>query len=396
MRSSAPTSPCATAEQDLHLRIRASERKTTMDIEGPAPESLLAAIVESSDDAIISINLEGSITSWNRGAERVYGYTAAEAIGEPVSIIAAPERDEMPTILEQIGRGERIDHYQTIRRAKDGRRVDVSLTVSPICDAQGRIVGASKIARDITARNLAESTLAKQAEQLARSNADLQQFAYITAHDLKEPLRTVIACTEMFVCKSGERLNPEERQLLDFVTTAARRMDEMIAALLPYTRTMHQELPLSTVKISEVVNWAVNNLYLSIEASQVRISCDEAQLPMVRGNKVALAQLFQNLLDNAIKYRGPDSPVVEISAQRADGNWLFRVRDNGIGIHPAYHKRIFTLFQRLHTSEEVPGTGVGLALCQRIVQAHGGRIWVESEEGKGATFVFNLPAGEGT
>ena len=367
-----------------------------MDFERPAPESLLAAIVESSDDAIISTNLDGIITSWNQGAERVYGYAAAEAIGEAVSLIAAPERDEVPAIMDQIRRGERIDHYQTIRRAKGGRRVSVSLTVSPIYDAQGRVVGASKIGRDITARNLAEATLAKQAEQLARSNADLQQFAYITAHDLKEPLRTVIACTEMFVSKSGGKLNPEERQLLDYVTSAARRMDEMIAALLPYTRTMHQELPLGAVKISEVLDWAVNNLYLSIEASQARISCQEESLPTVRGNKVALAQLFQNLLDNAIKYRGADPPRIEISAERNDGTWLFRVRDNGIGIHPAYHKRIFTLFQRLHTSEEFPGTGVGLALCQRIAEAHGGRIWVESEEGRGATFAFTLPAGEET
>jgi hypothetical protein len=358
-----------------------------------ASDLLLASIVEGSDDAIISKDPAGNITSWNKGAERIFGYAAAEAMGKPIAILAAPEcRDEMRSILERVMRGERVDHYETIRRAKDGRRVNVSLTVSPIYDLAGRIIGASKIARDITERKMAEEAVAKHAERLARANADLQQFAYITSHDLKEPLRTVVSCTEMFLSKSGGKLDSEERQLLNYVVTAALQMSTMIADLLPYARTLSEDLPTESLRISQVLEWAVNNLGLAIQSSSAEISYNPDSLPAVRGNKLALVQLFQNLLGNAIKYRSSEPPRIEISAERQDDGWRFLVRDNGIGIAPVYHERIFTLFQRLHTQAQHAGSGVGLALCRKIVQAHGGKIWVESEAGKGATFIFSLPA----
>jgi PAS domain S-box-containing protein len=352
---------------------------------------LLTSIVEGSDDAIISKDLTGKITSWNKGAERIFGYTPAEAIGQPITMLAAPGRkDEMPAILARVKRGERVDHYETVRIAKDGRQVDISLTISPVYDGAGRIVGASKIARDITDRKMAQEAVIKQAERLARANADLQQFAYITSHDLKEPLRTVVTCTQMFLSKSGEKLNSEERQLLDYVVTSAQRMSAMIADLLPYARTLSEDLPTERLEIAQVLNWAINNVHFAIQSSGAEISYEPDSLPTVRGNKLAFVQLFQNLLGNAIKYRSSEPPRIQISAQQYDGGWRFFVRDNGIGIAPVYHKRIFTLFQRLHT-QQYPGTGVGLALCRTIVQAHGGDIWVESEEGKGATFIFSLP-----
>ncbi|PYT18180.1 MAG: hypothetical protein DMG59_05135 [Acidobacteria bacterium] len=359
-----------------------------------AQDSWLAAIVDSSDDAIIGKNLAGIITSWNKGAERMFGYAAAEAVGKPIAMIADPGRiDEMPNILERIKSGQRIDHYETVRRTKDGRQVHVSLTVSPVYDRTGQIIGASKIARDITERKLAEAEIAKQSMRMVRANADLQQFAYITSHDLKEPLRTVSISAEMLLRKSGEKLNAEERQLLEFVITSARRMNSMIADLLPYARTLTEDLPLADVKTSESLDWAINNLHAAIQASNAEIHYDREFLPTVRGNKIALVQLFQNLLSNAIKYRSAERPKVEVSAVRQDGGWLFTVRDNGIGIAPAYHQRVFTLFQRLHTGE-YPGTGVGLSLCRKIVQAHGGEIWVESDQGQGAAFKFRLGDGE--
>jgi PAS domain S-box-containing protein len=353
-------------------------------------DSLLAAIVESSDDAIISKDLSGIITTWNRGAERIFGYTRAEAVGRSITLIGCPEfSDEALHILERIKNGERIEHYETVRRAKDGRRVNISLTVSPIFDETGQMVGASKIARDISERKTAEDALEKQARSLVRANADLQEFAYITSHDLQEPLRTIRACTEMFLRKSGDKLAADEKEVLQLVAGAGQRMSAMVGDLLGYSRMLTEDVPMTRVPIAEVLDWARNNLHLAVQTSDAEISY--AAMPTVKGNRIALVQLFQNLLSNAIKYRGPEPVQIRISAERQAGRWLFAVRDNGIGIDPGYHERIFKLFQRLH-SQEFPGTGIGLTLCRKIVQAHGGKIWVESEAGKGATFFFTLPA----
>ena len=355
-------------------------------------DTLLAAIVESSDDAIISMDLSGTITSWNRGARRIFGHTRAEAVGQSITLIGVPEdRGEPLRILERIKKGDRIDHYETVRMARDGHRVNISLTVSPIYDETGRIVGGSKIARDITERKTAEEALEKQATSLARANADLQEFAYITSHDLQEPLRTVRACTEMVLRKAGDKLSREEKELLEFVTAAGQRMSAMISDLLSYSRMVTEDVPVTNVPIDTVLEWATNNLHLAVQSSGAEICY--AQMPVVRGNRIALVQLFQNLLSNAIKYSGPEPPRVRISAEQQDGRWRFAVEDHGIGIAPAYHQRIFTLFQRLNP-QEFPGTGIGLTLCRKIVQRHGGEIWVESDVGKGATFFFTLPASE--
>jgi PAS domain S-box-containing protein len=358
-------------------------------------EALLAAIVESSDDAIISKDLNGIITSWNRGAERIFGYEVAEAIGNPITIIATPaRRNEMPAILERIKRGEQISHYETVRRRKNGEDINISLTVSPIRNESGVIVGASKIARDITERKLAEEAILRQSERLTRANADLQQFAYVTSHDLQEPLRTIQACTELFMKKSGEKLEPNERELLELVINAAKRMTGLIADLLTYSRSHDEERPFALIQTADVVEWAVNNLDLAIRSTHAEVKCERENLPVVRGNHIALVQVFQNLISNAIKYRSGEPPRIRIEAEKRDGMWLFSVRDNGIGIAPAYHKRVFLLFQRLHTSQEYPGTGIGLAVCRKIVQSHGGEIWVESEAGHGSSFKFTIPAEE--
>jgi PAS domain S-box-containing protein len=352
---------------------------------------LLASIVESSNDAIISKDLNGIITTWNAAAEQIFGYSAAEATGRPISILAPPDRvDEMPTILAQIREGQRVDHFETVRRRKDGQLISVSLTVSPIRDAEGGIIGASKILRDITERNLAVQALAEQAEQLARSNADLHQFAYVTSHDLQEPLRTVSGLSELVKRRySGRQLDEDGSAMLDLVVSAAERMKALIRDLLSYSTTLHStEIPLTRVDMKSVVRWALNNLHQSIEETGAFI--EVGPLPDVHGNKLTLVQLFQNLISNAIKYRGADPPRIEISATPAENDWVFSVADNGIGIAPAYHQKVFGLFTRLH-GDRYPGTGIGLALCKNIVEKHDGFIRVESELNKGATFKFSLP-----
>ena len=351
----------------------------------------LAAIVESSDDAIISKNLNGIVTTWNKSAERIFGYTAEEMIGKPIAVIAAPDRlDEMPNILARIRRGERVDHYETKRRRKDGEIIDISLTVSPIRNSEGTIVGASKVARDISDRKLAEKALVDQSERLARSNADLQEFAYIVSHDLQEPLRTVSTLSQLLRKRYGGRLDGNADELITMIADSAQRMSALIRDVLSYSRVINESSlpPPQKVNPAKLVEWATDNLRAAIEESGASI--ETGHLPTVTADTATLSHLFQNLISNAIKYRSRKPPVIRISGETKDSEWVFSVEDNGIGIAPEYHENIFGLFKRLH-GREYDGTGIGLALCKQLVQKRGGRIWVESKPGEGSTFRFTIP-----
>ncbi len=346
---------------------------------------LLAAIVESSDDAIISKDLNGIITSWNQSAERLFGYTAAEAVGQSVTILIPPERlDEETAILAALRRGERFDHFETVRVRKDGSRLNLSLTISPVKDAEGRIVGASKVARDITAWKRQEAAL-KQA------NADLQQFAYSASHDLQEPLRTVTAYTQLLEMSLGPRLGDRDKEFVRYIVDASTRMHNLLHDLRVYLQisTADHE-PAEEIDSGDTVGQALQNLDAAIRESGA--SVDFAALPRVRMPAFELEQVFQNLIGNAIRYRAGDPPRVRIAASRQGEEWLFSVQDNGIGIAPQFQKQIFGIFRRLHSQSQYPGTGMGLAICQRSVERHGGKIWVESEPGKGSTFFFTIPA----
>lgn len=355
---------------------------------------LLASIVESSDDAIISKDLNGIVTSWNRSATRIFGYTADDMIGRPIAVLAAPDRvDEMPAILERIRRGDRVDHYETKRRAKSGQILDISLTVSPVRDTKGRIVGASKIARDITEKKIAERAIIQQTERLARSNAELQQFAFIVSHDLQEPLRTIASFSELLRRRYSGKLDEQANRYIDLVVASATHMGDLIRDVLSYSRTVAQNtFPVTPTSSKLLVEWAIENLSSRIEESGAKIECDE--LPVVEVDKSAFSQVFQNLISNAIKYRSNGTvPHICIRAETSESEHMFSVTDNGIGIAPEYQNGIFGLFKRLHP-REYEGTGVGLALCKRIVENHGGRIWVESDPGKGSTFRFTIPRRE--
>lgn len=351
--------------------------------------TLLANVVEFSDDAIVSKDLNGLVTSWNKGAERIFGYSAAEMIGKPISVIAPPDRaDEMPKILERIRRGERVEHFESVRLAKNGRLVNVSLTVSPVMDSAGKIVGASKIARDITERTLAAQAIAQHSDQLARSNADLQQFTYAASHDLQEPLRTVVSFTQLLSDRYKGKFDQEADEFMGYVISAATRMRLLIADLLNYSRMVHREdVPFKDVSMNEAVDLATHNLHLAIQESAATL--EVSTLPTLRADRVQMIQLFQNLISNAIKYRGEGSPRIRIAAEQNGDDWVLSVCDNGAGIPNDYREYIFGLFKRLHGPEHA-GSGVGLAICKSIVERHGGRIWVESEPGGGSTFKFSI------
>lgn len=344
----------------------------------------LAAIVESSDDAIISKDMNGIIQSWNRGAERIFGYRPEEIVGKHISTLAAPDRvDEIPDILERLARGERVDHYETKRRTKDGRILTVSLTVSPIRDATGTIIGASKVARDITDR-------VRQEAALREANADLQQFAYSASHDLQEPLRMVATYSELLRKEFGGKLGPFGEEYIGYILQGVLRLEQLLHDLRAYTlaSTSGQE-SVEDVDAASSLEKALGNLEATLQESNASVT--HTDLPRVRIHEFQLEQLFQNLIGNSIKYRSSDPPRIHVAARRQDNEWLLSVQDNGIGIDSRYQEQIFGLFKRLHSFAKYPGTGLGLAICQRIVQRAGGRIWVESEPGKGSTFFFTVP-----
>ncbi|MCI1280792.1 MAG: ATP-binding protein [Nitrospira sp.] len=236
----------------------------------------------------------------------------------------------------------------------------------------------------VEARHKLEESVA----ELGRSNADLQQFAYVASHDLQEPLRMVSSYTQLIAKRYKGKLDADADEFIAFAVDGANRMQRLIQDLLAYSRVKTGGRQFEPTAMETVLKAALANLTNAVAESHAVITHDS--LPAVMGDEKQLAQLFQNLLSNAVKFRGPQPLHIHISAKQADGEWLFSVRDNGIGIDPEYADRIFVIFQRLHTREEYPGTGIGLAICKKIVERHGGRMWVESERGKGATFYFTL------
>ena len=357
----------------------------------------LGAVVESSDDAILSRTLDGIVTAWNTGAEKVFGYTASESVGQSLDRLLPPERaQEESEILARIARGERVHHFETVRVRKDGARIDISATISPIRDSQGTIVGASKIARDITERKQADRRLAEQseklalqAEELARSNADLEQFAYVASHDLQEPLRMVAAYTQLLAQRYRGKLDENGDKFIGYACEGALRMQAPIQDLLAFSRVGRSCAPCTRVDCVTAIEEVLLSLDPAIQESGAVVT--HASLPVVWADRSQLLQVFQNLIGNAIKFHGPEAPVISIQADKLGPQWLFSVRDNGIGISPASAQNIFVVFQRLHTRTEYPGNGIGLAICKKIIEHSGGKIWVEAAAGHGSIFKFTLP-----
>lgn len=357
----------------------------------------LASIVESTHDAIIGETLEGEVTSWNNGAEQMFGYSPQESIGQHMTFLYPPDRiPEHPVIVEKLQRGIPIKNFETIRRRKDGQEIPVSLTISPIIDRWGNAIGASKILRDISQQKKLENllaiqnlTLAGHAASLKQSNEDLEQFAYIASHDLQEPLRTIHGFTQLLSERYKEQLDKQGQEFIGFVTDGANRMQTLIQDLLKYSRIQAQEVNPVPVNAEEVLNEILKHLRMAIEDKQTSITHDP--LPIIQTDRSHFQHLLQNLITNAMKFHGPKPPHIHVSAEERSDGWIFSVQDNGIGIGSEYFERIFLPFKRLHTREEYQGTGIGLAICKKIVERRGGRIWVESEAGRGSKFSFTLP-----
>jgi signal transduction histidine kinase len=251
------------------------------------------------------------------------------------------------------------------------------------------VFASRKLVRERQDLLLARQKLEKSLTELARSNSDLQQFAYVASHDLQEPLRMVASYTQLLAKRYKGKLDKDADEFIAFAVNGANRMQALIQDLLAFSRVETQGQHFEPTSVETLLVYALDNLKGGIEESGAVVTHDP--LPTVIGDERQLLHLLQNLLSNAIKFRKQDPPLVHISAEKGEREWLFSVRDNGIGIDPQYAERIFIIFQRLHTNAEYPGTGIGLSLCKKIVERHGGRIWVESQLGQGATFYFTLP-----
>jgi PAS domain S-box-containing protein len=330
------------------------------------------------------------ITSWNQGACRLFGYAADEVVGRSISmIIPANRAAEELTILSVVASG-RVQHFDTVRRRKDGTEIDVSVTISPVRDAAGCVVGVSKVARDITARRRAEEALARAKDAAEAANRELEAFSYSVAHDLRAPLRGMNGFAQVLLDTYESKLDAEGKDWLQEIVANAKKMGELIDALLSLARVTRSELRPERVDLSEVVRDAASHLRALEPHRAIEIEV-QADLHADVDSRLARA-LIDNLLGNAWKFtcKAPQ-PRIEFGAIEKDGALTFFVRDNGAGFDMAFANKLFAPFQRLHSTTEFPGTGIGLATVQRIVHRHGARVWAEGEVNRGATFYFSLP-----
>jgi len=356
-------------------------------------EERFRSLVEQSVDGIVITEASGRIALANRAAARMFGYAEGDLEGRLVDeLLPVPSRavhaahrtrfhdDPQP---RPMGGG-----LQLMALRRDGSEFPVDVGLTPLQTREGRAVAAS--VRDITERKQAEEELSRRAEELARSNAELEQFAYVASHDLQEPLRMVSYYTQLLARRYQGRLDEDADTFIAFAVEGASHMQQLINDLLDFSRVGTKGKEFHPVAAKAAVERALLNLGATLAEAGAEVAVGE--LPSVRGHDAELMRLFQNLIGNAVKFRGEAPPRVEISAQREGDDWHFLVSDNGIGIDERYWERIFVIFQRLHPRGDHAGTGIGLALCRRIVERHGGRIWVESTPGKGTTFHFTLPA----
>jgi PAS domain S-box-containing protein len=392
---------------------------------------LLEAVLENVPDMVYFKDLDSRFIRISRELANRFGLSdRAGAIGKTDFDYYTAEHANPAYRDEQkiIGTGRSIVGIEEKETWPDGRETWVLTTKVALRDPRGQIVGTMGISRDITerkrseqalqmyrtqleglveartlelqeankqlqrdiaARALAEKELAARAGQLARSNADLEQFAYVASHDLQEPLRMVASFTQLLARSYKGKLDADADEFIGFAVDGVNRMKQLIEDLLAYSRVTRKEDSFESIDSGCCCARALANLQKAIEESGACVTVEA--LPMVVANAAQLDQVFQNLIGNAIKYRGKCRLEIHIAAKRENGFWVFSVQDNGLGIEPQYFEKIFQMFQRLHTRFEYEGTGLGLALCRKIVEHHGGKIWVQSQLGAGSTFSFSLP-----
>jgi two-component system, chemotaxis family, sensor kinase Cph1 len=377
----------------LRSRSRQYELRDRMDALRRS-EQRFRSVFEHAAVGIAVFSPEGRFLEVNAALTEITGYTQAELLTmTEIDLTHPDDRSGAQTRGEYLLAGVESDLASEKRFVrKTGEAIWVRVSTSAVRDDEGKGLNIISLVEEITYRRQAEEALTAQAAELARSNADLQQFAWVTSHDLREPIRNLIAFSQLLSFRYRNKLDDEGHRALSFIEESSRRMESLVRDLLSYSRVVNsEERGFTRVSMSGALDWAMSNLQVSLD--DARASVIRGELPDVCGDEVQIVQLLQNLLSNALKYRSAEPPEIHVSGVKDDGLVEISVRDNGIGIDSRYHDRVFGLFKRLH-GPEIQGTGLGLAICRKIVERHGGTIRVESEPGSGAKFVFTLPPAE--
>ncbi|MGI8706403.1 MAG: sensor histidine kinase [Sphingomicrobium sp.] len=358
-------------------------------------EQRYRGLLEAAPDPIVVVNQSGEIVLLNVQAEKQFGYSRDELLGRKVTdiipvgfaerLVADKLRSREEALAQEIGAGIELT---ALRR--DGGEFPIEIMLSPLESADGMLVTAA--IRDVSVRKATEADLVGKIAELKRSNEELSQFAYIASHDLQEPLRMVSSYTQLLAQRYVGKLDSDADEFIAFAVDGATRMQRLIQDLLAYSRVGTKPMDVGTVSSQEALGVALTNLASAIEDSGAVVT--SGPLPAVRADEIQLVQLFQNLIGNAIKYRSANAPEVHVSALQRRGKWQFSIKDNGLGIEAQYYDRIFGMFQRLHNRDQFSGTGIGLAICRKIVERNGGEISVTSTPGNGSTFHFFLGESE--
>lgn len=381
------------ARNDLELRVvERTEELETANAALRQSQTRFRQLVEHSPTAMLMVGESGKIMLVNSEAEAIFGFSRTELIGQAVEMLIPKRfRAGHVHIRENYAANSRPLRTGADRELfglrRDGTEFPIQLGLNPIETIEGSCTLATVV--DISERKRAEQKLKAIAAELEQSNADLEQFAFAASHDMQEPLRTIASFLDLLSSRYQAGLDDQAREWIDFAVQGAEQMQHLVHDLLEYSRIGSHGESFQPVNCNTVFDTTVFELKKRIE--ETRASVSRGTLPTVSADRAHLLRVFQNLIGNALKFHGEQSPVVRVEAARQDGEWVFSVRDNGIGIDPRFVKRLFVVFQRLHTISEYPGTGVGLAMCRRIVERHGGRIWVDSQLGQGATFSFTIP-----
>lgn len=352
-------------------------------------------IDEVQDYAILLLDNEGIILNWNRGAEKIKGYSSSEIIGKSFKIFYTKEdlENKVPETLLEIARVNDKSTHEGWRIRKDGSRFWGSTVITALHDDDGNIIGFSKVTRDLTDKKQAEDQMREYAEQLEQNNHELEQFAYVASHDLKEPLRKIMTFGDLLSSNSSDQLDEKGKDYIKRMQNAAGRMMHLIEDLLNFSRINRQNEGFEKIDLNELIRQVIGDLDVQIKEKNVQINV--SKLVFINGRRSEIGQLFQNLISNAIKFNDKPIPMINITCaiRYIDDMKIVQidVQDNGIGFEEVYRKKIFDIFQRLHGKSSYSGSGIGLAICKKIVESHGGRISAKSELGQGSTFTIKLP-----